>query len=760
MKAVAEMWLFFICKRLRRNVIRSCQMYLFTNKAWYNGKIKRKIYIYLVNLHKLVGEKMKEDKLFFLVMKKIFLGHYKEMRILILCEMILTAISYAIVSGYQMFSSGHSSEYFLQEDGISKSFFSAGMILLFCGMVLIITVLISYLGKRIPEYVFLQRMEISKKDLKKMVLYEAAISYLASIIGGFFVGKILNIGLKTLIIQALNINFKLGKVAFFTYPLICVLILCIYGLSFLLVKELESDFLIITNTKETARVEKLRGKFRIPKIVLGIVLCVYSVYAYSKIYHYESAFLIIMFFAGLYLSLRNILSVFLEYTKRKNEKKYYKNLLKNNRFYYRINTISRYILFFSLMSFLSCFYFGIQFISIINDEKAENLYPYDFMCIADRADDKIFEKIKEKYHATVVEYPMVRVANADKTEHSEGRGEVVIQGQQIGISESTYYKLKKAIDPSYKKKSLKLDKNGKKVYIVHQQDRSTKAQPLDWYYNKKLPDLHIGLPCEYCDHADHETTYYEKIVAGEEISSLTGCYSTPKCENLVVFSDEYFEKAKNEWKDTDVLTGYKVERYNAIYGDEGEPYIVEGPTKLVLIQTDEKYMDQIDRELESKEEKHKYIGNYDSTVKFHYSSKTATLDMKTERAVKALICIYIILTLSVLNWIMLYAMHEMEKKEKTEREQFLIFMGMDKDERKKMNRREWYVYWIIPTIILVISTAFFMRDTMVARMYTEDMREICELQEIELLIIWIVINGIYFWIMNRKVGKELKADDK
>ena len=124
---------------------------------------------------------MKEDKLFFLVMKKIFLGHYKEMRILILCEMILTAISYAIVS-----------------DGISKSFFSAGMILLFCGMVLIITVLISYLGKRIPEYVFLQRMGISKKDLKKMVLYETAISYLASIIGGFFVGKILNIGLSNL----------------------------------------------------------------------------------------------------------------------------------------------------------------------------------------------------------------------------------------------------------------------------------------------------------------------------------------------------------------------------------------------------------------------------------------------------------------------------------------------------------------------------------------------------------------------------------
>lgn len=94
---------------------------------------------------------MKKDKLFFQIMKKIFLGHHKELRILILCETILTAISYAIVSGYQMFSNGHSSEYFMQEDGISKSFLSAGTILLFCGIILIITVLISYLGKRIPE---------------------------------------------------------------------------------------------------------------------------------------------------------------------------------------------------------------------------------------------------------------------------------------------------------------------------------------------------------------------------------------------------------------------------------------------------------------------------------------------------------------------------------------------------------------------------------------------------------------------------------
>ena len=51
-----------------------------------------------------------------------------------------------------------------------------------------------------------------------------------------------------------------------------------------------------------------------------------------------------------------------------------------------------------------------------------------------------------------------------------------------------------------------------------------------------------------------------------------------------------------------------------------------------------------------------------------------------------------------------YAMNEMEKKEKAEREKFLVSMGMDRKERKKMNKREWYIYWIVPTIILIIST--------------------------------------------------------
>ena len=77
--------------------------------------------------------------------------------------------------------------------------------------------------------------------------------------------------------------------------------------------------------------------------------------------------------------------------------------------------------------------FGFQAISIIEAEEAEELYPYDFMCIVDDGDDAFFEELKEEYGAEMTEYPMVRVATLDKTEHVEGRGERTIQGQQIGI---------------------------------------------------------------------------------------------------------------------------------------------------------------------------------------------------------------------------------------------------------------------------------------------------------------------------------------
>lgn len=657
------------------------------------------------------------------------------------------AIAYSGASGYQLFSDVHSSEIFMQEDGISRMFVSAGMILLFCGIVLIITVLISYLGKRIPEYTLLKRMGISNADFRKMIILEAGIAYLIAIIFGFIVGSGLLYGFKTVIVRMMDVDISLGKISGFTYPLICVFALFIYIMGFLLVKELDSDFRVITNTQETARREKLVSKISVLKMCVGIALCVYAALSYTKLYKAESALLIVCFFAGAYLIYRHFAAIIFAYIKTFKNERYYKYLLKNNRFYYRPNTIARYILFFSLISFLGCFYFGFQIISVTQAEKESSLYPYEFMCIANVEDNTLFEQLKEKYNIELTEYPMVRVSNLDKTERIESGSATPIQGQQIGISEETYHTLKRKLDANYQVKDLKLDEEGKNVYIVHQQDKSKKAQPVDWYYGKANPNLHVGIPSLYCDPRNQNTTYYEKNVVGEEISSLTGCFSTEKCENIIVFSDEYFMKAKEEWKEIDAVLGYPIEIAEAYYGDREAICQIQGPTKLVLINADDDSMDEIDDRLERVESEHQYIGNYDPSVRFHYSSKTAIQDMKSERAIRIMISFYIMILLLTMDMIMVFSMCQMEKREKNMRDQFLNNMGMPKKERKKLVRRELYVFYVVPVIAMIISTGVFFRVTCTVRQYQDDMMVGCAKLQGILLLAVIIIKGIYFFIL-------------
>ncbi len=133
---------------------------------------------------------------------------------------------------------------------------------------------------------------------------------------------------------------------------------------------------------------------------------------------------------------------------------------------------------------------------------------------------------------------MVRITNSDKTEKNESYYETRIQGQLIGISESTYHALKKAIDPDYKPTLSPSGCKGRESLSVHQQDRSVKAQPVDWTFSKKKPNIHVGIVCEgYTpyEHYSEETTYQQRTIAGEEIGSLTGCFRDGKLKISLCF---------------------------------------------------------------------------------------------------------------------------------------------------------------------------------------------------------------------------------
>ena len=66
---------------------------------------------------------------------------------------------------------------------------------------------------------------------------------------------------------------------------------------------------------------------------------------------------------------------------------------------------------------------------------------------------------------------------------------------------------------------------------------------------------HIGLPCPSYMPETPSQAFTQRNVAGEEIGSLIGCFRQGNLENLVVFSDVYFEEAREMWKYTNIYTG-------------------------------------------------------------------------------------------------------------------------------------------------------------------------------------------------------------
>ena len=70
----------------------------------------------------------------------------------------------------------------------------------------------------------------------------------------------------------------------------------------------------------------------------------------------------------------------------------------------------------------------------------------------------------------------------------------------------------------------------------------------------------------------------------------------------MVFSDAYFEKARDEWKVTNPLTG-EIQTLEEMQMEGWEPN--QGPTRLVLINGDEEALKRLEPEFSAFKERHR-----------------------------------------------------------------------------------------------------------------------------------------------------------
>lgn len=657
----------------------------------------------------------KYNRLFFRVIWKNFVGNLKEYSVLLICNSLVFAF---VVAGFGMqtlVKEGDMSYKTGYPAGAGKILFRGLCELGMVGLFMLVLLLLYYLRKRLPEYGVFKTLGIRTKTMYSCLGLELGIGTAVSLI----IGGVLGFAGVSLFPNGAG-----GGAQSWFSPLLLLkavtVMLLIYLVTFFATHDLFVGFRMGSSTDLQMMKEWIPRRFQYVFVAVGICLTVSGFHGYQKNVNAENAEYLIRCFAGVYLIIRFGIAGYLHW--RRKRKGALSRLLKQHPFYHKSRSAVWYI--FGLCVLQTCIIslFFVQYFSAGLAADTEALFPYDLVLIAGEGEEEeaFLQTLSDKEGVKTEVYPMFRVSGSDA-------GISGIASQNIGISESTYHALKKARHPDYQKRSLGLDEAGDRIYIVHQQDMATEAQPIDYYdyyIPKETPILYTGPVCEEFSpdkfpaeftHSLTVTSYYIRQIAGEERDSLIGVFSQGERENLVVFSDTYFEKAKDEWKVTDPITGEILTEEEFLEGGI-EPN--QGPTRLVLVKADEEILKELRPELSAFKERHKMEEKYDTKVRNSYLKteikERADAELRMRKTMALLLAVAFFFATVLLLGIKMMT----EKRVNVRRAQFLNCMGMKKAGRMALLRSEIRVYYILTVVFSGVLSAGLVFGGMSARLYT------------------------------------------
>lgn len=672
----------------------------------------------------------KYSRLFLTVTWKNFKNNKKDYLILFLCNtavfaFILTGFGFNRILGEQNISSR--TEYFVGAGRILlQSMISLGII----GVFMLVLLLIYYLRKRIPQYGVFRTLGIRRKTLYLCIGAELGIGAILSILTGGFAGSLL-----IHVLQANTLSDSGQSITAFHLltPLTLLkslaVMFLIYLVTFFVTHDLFVGFRMGSLTDLQMMKEWMPKRHQLIPIFVGAILCVVMIVRNAQTVNFEGMIHLLGCFAGIYLLIRFGLSLYL--TKWEKHKNHLSKLLSYHPFYHRSRTTTWYLFGLCVLQICILSIFSLQIFSVKLVDDPASLYPYDLVCLAnadDEADQELIQKLECDCGASISTYPMFRVSGTDGTKKMEGPGQTTVLGQQIGISESTYHALKKAMDPSYVPKDLGLGDSDDAIYIVHQQDKSTKAQPIDYKTNRNTPYLYTGPVCPYVDEFSHNTSFRRYRITGEEYDSLIGIFCEGERENLVVFSDTYFEQAKDAWKYTDRYSGEVIEEYKTILSNsnealsnlpdtDAEHLIRQGPSELVLVSVDEKELSKVEDELQDFQSRHKEDENYDAQIESYYLKSESVSSIKTQFHIKDIMGKLLILSFFAASILLLFIKMLTEHSMNVRRTDFLTCLGMRKKERTHLLRHEMAVYVAVTAILSFAVSTCLLFSSMTARGY-------------------------------------------
>ena len=401
------------------------------------------------------------------------------------------------------------------------------------GIIAVITLMLMfyamkcYIKLRIKDYSMFLVLGMKKKAVSLLLLFEYCIGCVISLILGIGVGRILLYIIQRLLVKYYPRYIQMHALGYQIYKNVCLASILIMALVFvILLIWLDGRSLGMLMAEDKKNEKRPISYMWIILAVIGIVLMMAGIILYcgsDTQYLYAHGVLLM----GLILAIVFGLALFLNLLK-KCKNFYYRHMLDLNQLYSRYLNHMIILVLLIVVHFFSLSYLVVQTAELLPLDQYRSQYPYDVIWITEKDNKGYAKKLASTYNGTVTEVPMIRVSTYYGANH-------------IGISEKTYRKLSKS-------QALNLKENQIAVRIENSDAKQEDIK--DSAYWEGYSTLYAG---KYFGKQDSDTLIDAK--ENEDIhfniqsictQTIVGKYSTDGWhENIIVFSDEYFNKQWN-----------------------------------------------------------------------------------------------------------------------------------------------------------------------------------------------------------------------
>lgn len=395
--------------------------------------------------------------------------------------------------------------------------------------VLLVLSMICYMRTRAKEYAMLQVMGLKKKHRMRFVGLEYLLIVVASMTGGILIGIVESLGIQKILENLYPQKAAEMFIGFSPYKTTLINGFVEFIFLFIICDEL----LACLGVSEVLNMGVKTGKKPKEHPIMwkvGMVLCLAPLFILQTYWGRTSKmFPVILSIIGIYLLYVSVGGVILQRI-RKKESKYYKVISWLNTWYFRFYHNINMMFIVTILIFATVFSYSLPLLDSLYMNPEEK-YPYDLVWMAHEEDRPLVEELENKYGITVKEESCIQLVTPDKGTHT-------------GIPASEYEKM------TGKKAALKEDE----IYIVYQRDRGF-WNSLGMDFGAKDPRIHIGISESYLwintpmagiIPSARFDTKYPAVKSIDE--TITGIFSSSNDENIVVFSDEYYNKVKEKAK--------------------------------------------------------------------------------------------------------------------------------------------------------------------------------------------------------------------